>query len=190
VDPKGAYFTRGSGHDQFGRYTEDSEEYTQVVDRLRRKIDSAATHVPAPEVVTRSGAEMAIISIGSCHPAVLEALKTLEDDGIPLDYLRIRGFPFDQSVERFIDDHDRSFVVEQNRDGQLLSLITLETDVPKGKLASVLYYGGQPLSAHHVVTGIKELLQGDGQVAALGDDALGAPTDVGGVEGRLGGVEV
>lgn len=190
VDPKGAYFTRGSGHDQFGRYTEDSEEYTQVVDRLRRKIDSAATHVPAPEVVTRSGAELAIVSIGSCHPAVLEALETLEDDGIPLDYMRIRGFPFDPSVERFIDDHERSFVVEQNRDGQLLALITLETKAPRRKLASVRYYGGQPLSAHHVVTGIKEVLEGDGQVAAFGEEAPGVPTEVGGVEGRLGGVEV
>ncbi len=190
VDPKGAYFTRGSGHDQFGRYTEDSEEYTQVVDRLQRKIDSAATHVPAPEVVTRPDASMAIVSLGSCHPAILEALELLAERGIELDYMRIRGFPFVHAVERFVKDHERNFVVEQNRDGQLLSLIKLETDVPNEKLASVRYYGGQPLSAHHVVTGITELLASGGQVAAFGEDPIAVPTEVGGVEGRLGGVEV
>ncbi len=191
VHPKGAYFTRGSGHNQFGRYTEDSEEYTQVVDRLRRKIDGAASHVPEPEIVRRPGAQMAIVALGSSHPAVIEALDILERDGVVLDYMRIRGFPFADTVGEFLREHERNFVVDQNRDGQLHSLLTIEATVPKERLASVRYYGGMPLSAHHVVSGVNELLQGTGTVAEYGEEGrAGIPDAADGVKSRIGGVEV
>jgi 2-oxoglutarate ferredoxin oxidoreductase subunit alpha len=160
VHPKGAYFTRGSGHDKYGRYTEGSDEYIEVVDRLLRKVESAGEHVPAPEI-HRSGsasASTAFVSIGGCHWAVMEARDDLARRGIEVDYLRVRGFPFGRSVEDFLAEHDRIFVIEQNRDEQLRKLLLLETECPKEKLRSITYYGGQPLSKGHVLDGLAEYM--------------------------------
>lgn len=154
VDAKGAYFTRGSGHDRNGAYTEDSAAYQEVIDRLVVKLANAAHAVPAPEVRAREGAEMGIVSIGGCHGAVLEAIDRLAADGIPLDYLRVRGFPFDAPVGDFLRAHERTFVVEQNRDGQLRSLLILETGIEPSRLLSIRDYGGVPLSARAVVNGV------------------------------------
>ncbi|MSV35662.1 MAG: 2-oxoacid:acceptor oxidoreductase subunit alpha [Bryobacterales bacterium] len=151
VHPKGAFFTRGSGHNKFGGYTETPDEYQEVVDRLLKKHTAAAKFVPAPAVHTRPGARIGIITIGGCDPAVREAVDLLAARGIVADYMRIRGFPFDSGVEEFIMRHNYCFVVEQNRDAQLRSLLLLETAVPKDRLRSVLSYGGFPLSARHVV---------------------------------------
>ncbi|HEX6062829.1 MAG TPA: 2-oxoacid:acceptor oxidoreductase subunit alpha [Longimicrobiales bacterium] len=156
--PKGAYFTRGSGHNKYGAYTEDAGEYTEVMVRLARKIENARAVVPAPLVLTQPGARIGIISLGGCHAAVLEAVEQLADQGVPVDYLRVRAFPFADDVERFINGHDVTFVVEQNRDAQLRSLLTLELNVSKQALKSVLYYGGLPLSSHHVVNGVQEAI--------------------------------
>jgi 2-oxoglutarate/2-oxoacid ferredoxin oxidoreductase subunit alpha len=157
--PKGAYFTRGSGHNRYGGYTEDSEEYTDVVDRVARKIQSAARAVPAPIITQAPGATMGLVTIGGCHAACVEAMDLLSRDGIALDYMRVRGFPFGDDVRAFLDAHEVNFVVEQNRDGQLRSLLMLETGVPVEKLESVRYYGGFPMSAHHVITGVKAKLE-------------------------------
>ena len=159
--PKGAFFTRGSGHDKHGRYTEDSEAYLEVVDRIARKIDSAADHVPAPEIHTVEGgkARYGIVSIGGAHWAVLEARDALVSEGVDIDYLRVRGFPFNDTVERFLAEHDTVFVVEQNRDAQLRMLLALETSCSKSKMVSVKYYGGQPLSKGHVLDGIRPVLE-------------------------------
>jgi 2-oxoglutarate ferredoxin oxidoreductase subunit alpha len=155
VHPKGAFFTRGSGHDKYGRYTEGSDEYIEVVDRILRKVESAADHVPAPEVFAGdSGTSIGLVSMGGCHWAVLEARDDLAARGIHVDYLRIRGFPFNQTVEDFLESHEEIFVIEQNRDRQLLRLIEMETDCPKDKLKSIRYYGGQPLSKGHVLDGL------------------------------------
>jgi 2-oxoglutarate ferredoxin oxidoreductase subunit alpha len=154
--PRGAYFTRGSGHNKYGAYTEDANEYMEVMARLARKIDSAGAVVPAPVVQTRPGAKAGIISVGGCNAAVLEATEQLAEHGLPVDYLRVRGFPFADDVERFINTHDVTFVVEQNRDAQLRSLLTLELNVSKQALKSVLSYGGMPLSSDHVVNGVLE----------------------------------
>ena len=154
VSEKGAFFTRGSGHNKFGGYTETPDEYQDVLDRLRRKHKAAAKFVPAPVVERRKGARVGIITIGGCDPAVREALDLLARQGLEASYMRLRGFPFDESVDKFISEHDVCFVVEQNRDAQLRSLLTLETSAPKEKLRSVLVYGGFPLSAKHVIEGI------------------------------------
>lgn len=154
VHPKGAYFTRGSGHNKFGAYTEDSAEYVEVMERLARKMETAARAVPGPVFRTRDGARCGIVSLGSCDPAVLEAQEVLARWGIPLDYMRVRAFPFDESVESFLTAHELNFVVEQNRDGQLRRLLTVETCAPKEKFASVRYYGGLPMSTRHVVDGV------------------------------------
>lgn len=156
--PKGAYFTRGSGHNKFGAYTEDDAEYTEVIDRVARKIQNAARAVPAPLIQSHAGARMGIVTIGGCHAACLEAMDLLAADGIALDYMRVRGFPFGDDVRRFLEAHEVNFIVEQNRDAQLRSLLMLETGVPMSKLESVRYYGGFPMSAHHVISGVKARL--------------------------------
>ena len=159
VHPKGAFFTRGSGHNKYGGYTEDDVEYTEVLDRIDRKIQRAAKAVPQPVVRKAAGAKIGLITVGGCHAACIEALDILAKDGVPIDFMRVRGFPFGEDVAAFVDSHDVTFVVEQNRDAQLRSLIVLETGVNMSKLESVRYYGGFPMSAHHVITGVKAKLE-------------------------------
>jgi 2-oxoglutarate ferredoxin oxidoreductase subunit alpha len=155
VHPKGAFFTRGSGHNRFGAYTEDADEYVDVMDRLGRKIQGATRALPAPIIRTRPGAKMGLVTVGGCHAACVEAMDRLEEESIHLDYMRVRGFPFGDDVRRFLESHEINFIVEQNRDGQLRSLLTLETGVHVERLESVRYYGGFPMSAHHVIRGVK-----------------------------------
>jgi 2-oxoglutarate ferredoxin oxidoreductase subunit alpha len=155
VHPKGAYFTRGSGHDKHAVYTEDADAYTEVVDRLARKLETAARAVPPPEIRLRDGAEAGIVALGGCHAAVREAVDRLAGEGIALDSMRIRGFPFDAPVDEFLRRHERTFVVEQNRDGQLRSLLMLETGIAGDRLVSIRDYGGVPLSARRVMDGVR-----------------------------------
>jgi 2-oxoglutarate/2-oxoacid ferredoxin oxidoreductase subunit alpha len=157
--PKGAYFTRGSGHNRFGDYTEDGAEYVDVLDRIDRKIQRAARAVPAPFLRTTSGAKLGLVTIGGCHAACMEALDIFAAEGLALDYMRVRGFPFGDDVRAFLESHDVNFIVEQNRDGQLRSLLMLETAMPVEKLESVRYYAGFPMSAHHVIAGVKAKLE-------------------------------
>jgi 2-oxoglutarate ferredoxin oxidoreductase subunit alpha len=155
VDPKGAYFTRGSGHTQLGAYTEDSTEYQIVLDRLVRKFRTAARLVPKP-VHHPSGVrtDIGLVSAGSSDGAVREALDVLKAMGVPADYLRIRAFPFGEEVEHFLASHATVYVVEQNRDAQLKSLLTLETSVEKSKLRSLLHYSGLPISSNFIIQGV------------------------------------
>jgi 2-oxoglutarate ferredoxin oxidoreductase subunit alpha len=157
VSPKGAYFTRGSGHTKDATYTEDSDEYREVVDRLARKLATAATAVPGPEIDLHpgGGAEVGIITVGGCRGAVLEAIDRLRGDGLAVDYLRVRAFPFPQSIADFVNAHPRCFVVEQNRDGQLRSLLALETGIARDRMISVLDYGGLPLTAEIVLSAVR-----------------------------------
>jgi len=171
VSPRGGYFTRGSGHDKHAAYTEDSDEYQEVVDRLARKLETAATMVPAPEMHVESesrSAEVGIISLGGCHAAVLEAVDRLRGDGLSVDYMRIRAFPFPASVRAFIQAHTRCYVVEQNRDGQLRTLLAIETGLARDSMTSILDYGGMPLTADRVVKGVRGTGHPDDREAAGG----------------------
>ena len=159
VHPKGSYFTRGSGHDKYGRYTEDSDAYVDVMDRLLKKVESAAEYLPVAEVHGESS-PYGMVSIGGCHWAVLEARDDLRGRGVEIDYLRIRGFPFSALIEEFLASHEKIFVIEQNRDEQLRKMLLMETDCTKEKLVSITNYGGQPLSKGHVLEGIAHHLQG------------------------------
>jgi 2-oxoglutarate/2-oxoacid ferredoxin oxidoreductase subunit alpha len=158
--PFGAYFTRGSGHTETGLYTEIPEEYQKVVDRLARKFNAAKAHMPDPVVAQREGARIGVVTLGSCDLAVREALSALAEQSVVCDYLRVRGFPFGDAVERFLAEHEILYVVEQNRDAQLRSLLTLETAVEKRKLRSIRSYGGYPLSARTVVDGVLQDITG------------------------------
>jgi 2-oxoglutarate ferredoxin oxidoreductase subunit alpha len=155
--PTGAYFLRGSGHNAAGGYTEDADEYMEVVNRLDRKIGGAADVLPAP-VSCGSGNALGLISVGSSAPAVAEARATLAADDVAVDTMSIKGFPFSAAVQAFIDAHERVFVVDQNRDGQLYRLLLLETDTPRTKLVSIRYYGGLPLCSRDIVTGVNREL--------------------------------
>jgi 2-oxoglutarate ferredoxin oxidoreductase subunit alpha len=157
VHPRGAFFTRGSGHNKLGGYTEDSNEYTEVVDRLALKLDSAGDAVPAP-LVKSVGHKLGMITVGSCDGAAREALEELARRDIGIDYMRIRGFPFGKAVRDFIDAHERCFVVEANRDGQLRTLLQIETGTSPLKLPSVRYYGGFPMSSQYIVSGVMKHL--------------------------------
>ncbi|MGA7411973.1 MAG: 2-oxoacid:acceptor oxidoreductase subunit alpha, partial [Bryobacteraceae bacterium] len=173
VHSKGAYFTRGSGHNKFGNYTETPDEYQAVMDRLAQKHRSAAEFVPEPVIERRDNAQFGVISIGGCDPGVREALDVLAARDIPADYLRIRGFPFHASVEAFIREHEFCYIVEQNRDAQLRALLLLETDAPKERLRSLLVYGGFPLSARRVVD---HILNSNGEVKSAIDSQTDSET--------------
>ncbi len=158
VNPKGAYFTRGSGHNQYGAYTEDSAEYQFVLDRLKRKFSNAAKYMPKPEFAGKGDSDVGIVSVGSCDGAVREALDVLARQKIDVDYMRVKAFPFNLDVETFLRNHATIFVVEQNRDAQLRSLLILETAVEKSKLTSILSYSGFPMSCDPIVDGIRAKL--------------------------------
>jgi 2-oxoglutarate ferredoxin oxidoreductase subunit alpha len=157
VHPRGAYFLRGSGHNELGAYTEDSVEYQTVVDRLAKKWRTAATLVPEPEIRrTSKGAKWGIVAVGSCDAAIDEALDRLAEKGIYADYCRIRAFPFGKKVTSFLEQHDRIFVVEQNRDAQLKTLLLVETQYPVTRLTSVLHYGGLPMDCRCIVEALEQ----------------------------------
>ena len=154
VHAKGAFFTRGSGHNMYGAYTEDAAEYQQVVDRLRRKWETAKTLVPAAETEYSERCRVGFITVGSCDAAVREARDRLAQAGVQINYLRVKAFPFGADVQAYLDNHDRIFVVEQNRDAQLRSLLLLETQVPPDKLVPVLHYDGLPIHADAVLSAV------------------------------------
>ncbi|MFM2288620.1 MAG: hypothetical protein RL684_1763 [Pseudomonadota bacterium] len=166
VGPGGAWFARGSGHNQYGGYTEDSKDYQVVLDRLRKKWLTAARMVPAA-VIEGSGQELGIITVGSGDAAVQEAVQRLEAKGVRVDYMRVRAFPFGDEVEQFINAHRLNFIVEQNRDAQLRALLTLETGAEKAHMRSVLHYSGLPLTAHYVVDAVMSVVQEQTPIAAL-----------------------
>jgi 2-oxoglutarate ferredoxin oxidoreductase subunit alpha len=159
IDAKGAYFTRGSGHNQYGTYTEDSKDYQFVVDRLRKKWMTAARLMPKPIIQrAQQSTDIAIVSLGSGDGAVHEAQLRLRANGIHADYMRVRAFPFGDEVEQFLQSHRINFVVEQNRDAQLRSLLIMETGVEKTRLRSVLHYNGMPIPASYVFDGVMSVV--------------------------------
>ncbi len=160
VGGKGAYFVRGSGHDKHAAYTEDSDAYLELVDRLKRKINGAASSMPAPVVIRQPGADVGLVTIGGCDAAVREAADILAAQGVAVDVMRIRGFPFAAEVQEFIEGHARSFVIEQNRDAQLRSLLAIETGIARDVMIPILDYGGMPLTAKVVVDAVAAHLAG------------------------------
>jgi len=156
---KGAFFTRGTSKDSMARYSEEGHDYQENMERLLKKHHTARTLVPpailrtAPEP-TKLGA----IYFGSTSPAIAEADEILAEQGIVLDLLRVRGFPFGDEVAAFIADHDKVFVVEQNRDGQLRSLLINELEINPAKLLKVVHYDGTPITARFIVDAVAERL--------------------------------
>jgi 2-oxoglutarate/2-oxoacid ferredoxin oxidoreductase subunit alpha len=163
---KGAFFTRGTSHDENARYTEDGRIHARVIDRIRRKFDTAAGLVPKPEVtISDKAGKTGLIYFGANASAVREALDLLERDGVKINALRLRSFPFSSEVAQFCAAHERVFVVEQNRDAQMRSLLMTEADVPGAKLIPTLNYDGMPMTAAFVRGAVLKELK-PAQVAA------------------------
>jgi 2-oxoglutarate/2-oxoacid ferredoxin oxidoreductase subunit alpha len=152
---RGSFFTRGSTRDRYARYTEDGGAYADNMERLLRKFETAKTIVPKP---VRTNAPMparhGIVYYGSTSPAMNEAIERLAGDGHHFDTLRVRAFPFAQEVADFVTAHELVFVVEQNRDAQLRTLLVSECDLDPAKLIPVLHYDGSPITASFIASGI------------------------------------
>jgi len=156
VHPKGSYFTRGSGHTRYGAYTEDSAAYQDVVDRLLVKWETARTMLPDAQIEVSKFNKAGLLTIGSGHGACIEARDRLAAQEINLNYCRVRAFPFSEAVQEFIEQHEVVYVVEQNRDAQLRSLMLLDIGAEPSKLVSLLHYNGMPLNAGFVVDKVLE----------------------------------
>lgn len=153
--PMSAYFTRGTGHDENARYTEDSDTYIRIMERLKKKYYNAAKYMPKPVLRSIKGATVGIIAYGSTENAVLEAQHYLaKENGIKADFLRVRAIPFTEEVAKFIKKHDQVFVVEMNRDGQMYQILLTEYPQFAIKLKSVTHHDGLPASAKWVREGI------------------------------------
>ena len=154
--PQGAWFARGSGHNEKGQYSERPDDYKNNLDRLRHKFERAREVVPKPEVVKNDGHDVGIIAYGTSHHALVESLAQLQSDhGVKLDYLRLKAYPFTTEVHDFIATHKRVYVVDQNRDGQMFNLLKL--DIPAEdvvRLRSVRHYNGLPIDARSVTDDI------------------------------------
>jgi 2-oxoglutarate/2-oxoacid ferredoxin oxidoreductase subunit alpha len=171
-----AYFTRGSGHNEKGQYSERPDDYVHNMERLARKFETARGHVPRPVVVDVPGADVAIIGYGSSHWAIEESRDQLaRETGLSCAYLRLRAFPFTDELSEFVDRYTRVYVVEQNRDAQMLSLMRLELRPDRiAKLRKVLHFNGLPIDARSITDeilaqeGLKAAASGQGSLVSAG----------------------
>jgi len=164
---KGAYFTRGTSRDRFAKYSEEGAVYADNMQRLVRKFETAKSLVPAPgKRKARETARFGVIYFCSISAAMGEALVALETQGLHLDTLRLRAFPFSDEVVDFINAHDQVFVVEQNRDAQMRMLLVNECAIDPARFISVLHYDGTPITARFITAAIAERLQMKAKEAA------------------------
>jgi 2-oxoglutarate ferredoxin oxidoreductase subunit alpha len=155
--PAAGFFTRGSGHDEHARYTESAEAYAANMDRLARKFETARGALPAPIVDESAQSRIGLIAFGSTHAAVVEARQALEAAKRPVDYLRVRALPLSPEIVAFVSRHERVYVVEQNRDGQVFDLIRLALPPELvHRLRSIRYYDGQPIPADAIIEPLLE----------------------------------
>ena len=159
---KGAYFTRGSSKNEMAVYSESGEDYVHNMDRLLRKFETAKDYVPKPKThppievkKPKTKLKLGALFFGTSASPSYEAVEMLADEGYPINTMRIRAFPFHQSLDQFIHDHDMVFVIEQNRDGQMRRLIINECEIPPGKLTSILNYSGTPITARDIAGQIR-----------------------------------
>lgn len=155
--PKAGYFVRGSGHNENAAYSERPEDYVKLMDRLLKKLETAKQYVPQPVIEQNKDAKVGILAFGSTHWAIEETRDQLSREAkLPTSYCRVRSLPFTDGVQKFVEDHDHVYVVEQNRDGQMLDLLRLEMPQLATKLRSVKHYNGLPVDAESITTQILE----------------------------------
>ena len=166
---KGAYFTRGTSHDEYAKYTEDGVVNARNLSRLLKKYQTASELVPNPVFKQETNtSSIGVIHYGSTEASMQEALDLLNEEGVILDAMRLRAFPFNLEVWEFIEDHDLLFIVEQNRDGQMRTLIMAEGGIIPDKLVSVLCFDGQPITADFISNKISSHLTGSPSKTAVG----------------------
>jgi 2-oxoglutarate/2-oxoacid ferredoxin oxidoreductase subunit alpha len=153
-NPKSAFFTRGTGHDEFAKYSEEPEVWERNMARLKMKYETACKYIPAPILSEMDGAKIGILAVGSADAAIKEARDLLAGKGIATDYLRNRALPFACEVRDFIRNHERVYVVELNRDGQLKQLLTIEAPELATRLVDLSHMDGLALSARYIVDAI------------------------------------
>jgi 2-oxoglutarate ferredoxin oxidoreductase subunit alpha len=154
--PAAAYFTRGTGHNEKAQYSERGDDYQNNMERLDRKFETARTLVPKPEIVANGTSKIGVIAYGTSDFAMKESRDQLTNEfDLKTDYLRLRAYPFTREVHEFVAQHERIYVVEQNRDGQMLSLLKLDLAADQvTKLRSVRHYNGLPIDARSVTDDI------------------------------------
>jgi 2-oxoglutarate/2-oxoacid ferredoxin oxidoreductase subunit alpha len=179
-DGQPAYFARGSGHNARGQYSERPDDYVENMDRLARKFETARAHVPRPVIDRRAKAKLGFIGYGTSHYAIEEGRDQLREEmKLETSYFRLRAYPFTEELTSFIDAHERIYVVEQNRDAQMLQLMKLETTPERQlKLRSVLHYNGLPIDARSI---------SDDVLAQEGYEVVRKTTRTGGSAGMTGG---
>lgn len=162
---KGAFFTRGTSRDEHAIYTESGEVYVENMERLTAKFKTALNYLPEPKIdlvelegSAKAGSKIGVIYFGTTEPAMCEALEILADEGCHIDSLRLKSFPFHDSVKAFIDAHEQIFVVEQNRDAQMRTLLVNELEINPADLLSITHYDGTPINAKAIVRGISQRL--------------------------------
>ncbi|MCB9073454.1 MAG: 2-oxoacid:acceptor oxidoreductase subunit alpha [Bdellovibrionaceae bacterium] len=151
--PHAGYFTRGTGHNDAAKYSEDPTTFEKLLDRLNKKWNTAKTMVPAPDIDKRTD-KVGLVTYGSTHSMIAELRDKLAAQNVECSTLRIKAYPFTEEVRQFIDGHEKIFVLEQNRDGQMLKLLAMEYPYLAGKMKSVLKYDGWPVRAESFVEGV------------------------------------
>ena len=165
---KGSFFTRGTSRDEYAVYTEDGKEYVKNMDRLLRKLETAKEYVPKPEILpAKQKSDIGLIHFGTSMAATLEAADILKADGIKVDTCRIRAFPFHQDIEKFIEKHEQVFVIEQNRDAQMRSLLVNECEIDPKSLTKVLCYDGMPITARFIADEVRNGLKATNNVTPI-----------------------
>ncbi|MCP4465592.1 MAG: 2-oxoacid:acceptor oxidoreductase subunit alpha [Halieaceae bacterium] len=157
---KGSFFTRGTSRDEYAVYTEDGSEYIANMERLLRKWETAKEYVPAPEIINaKGGASIGLIHFGTSMDSTLEAVDYLAEEGVAANSCRIKAFPFNKDVEDFIEQHDTVFVIEQNRDAQMRSLLVNDLEVAPKDLQPILNYDGMPITARFIVDQVNDYMK-------------------------------
>lgn len=146
-NPAAPYFTRGTGHDEYGNYSEDPQNWSEMIQRIKRKLQNSCEYLPGPILREKAGARIGVIAMGSTDPAIIEGQDQLEEAGLAVDYLRIRALPVCSVVREFLENHDRVYVLELNRDGQLYGILIQELHDYSPKLISISEIDGLPMTA-------------------------------------------
>jgi 2-oxoglutarate ferredoxin oxidoreductase subunit alpha len=152
--PDAPYFARGTGHDEYGNYSEDPQVWQRVSDRIKKKINNSRENLPKPVFRTTENANIGLIAMGSTEPAVIEAQDKLEKLGIHTDFMRVRSLPFSTAVREFIESHERNYVIELNRDGQLHQILVIDYCDLTDRLISLAYIDGLPMTANWIIESI------------------------------------
>ena len=148
--PESSYFARGTGHDDYANYSEHPDDWERNLNRIKNKVDSSRVELPEAIVKKERGAKNGLIAFGSTHSAVIEALDYLKEDGVKLDYLRLRALPPTEDVLEFIQNHETIYVLENNRDGQMHAILALELPQKAVDLVSLAVVDGLPISAEWI----------------------------------------